>query len=298
MDKKKLILFFILLSFKTYSQVLNPIIFKSSATFKGFTLLKDTCFNMSNATDTATIKLRNDSLIFSPTLTNISSVIDTTVISTRDYAENLVKRPQEGGTGLTSLTQGDLIYGSATNTYSKLAKSTSSTRYLSNQGTSNNPSWNQVDLSNGITGNLPVTNLASGTGASSSTYWRGDGSWVAAEPLQKDFVLRFHIDDASSSTDFGYYIIHNTIGLTVTGATNTSSGKYYIEFGSNMDTTNYYVSALAQWADDNISNYPIILTSEFAEADSKFYFNLYDLSTFDWMNSGSLDILIYLRKYN
>jgi hypothetical protein len=72
-----------------------------------------------------------------------------------------------GGTGTATVAQGDLLYGSAANVWSKLAKNTTATRYLANTGASNNPNWDQVNLANGVTGTLTVSN--GGTGIATLT---------------------------------------------------------------------------------------------------------------------------------
>ena len=70
------------------------------------------------------------------------------------------------GLTLSGLLQGDLLYGSASATLAALVKDANATRYLSNTGTSNNPAWAQVNLANGVTGDLPFANLTQGSALS------------------------------------------------------------------------------------------------------------------------------------
>ena len=65
--------------------------------------------------------------------------------------------------------QGDILYASGTNNFVLLNKNTTATRYLANTGTTNNPQWDQINLSNGVTNTLPVVN--GGTGQ--TTYTNG-----------------------------------------------------------------------------------------------------------------------------
>lgn len=76
----------------------------------------------------------------------------------------------------STATQGDILYASASNAWSSLAKNTTATRYLSNTGASNSPAWAAIDLSNGTTGTLGATS----GGTAQSTYTTGDILYASA----------------------------------------------------------------------------------------------------------------------
>lgn len=89
-------------------------------------------------------------------------------------------------------------------------------KFLKTDGT--NPLWAQIDLSNttSVGGNIPIARFNSGTGASNTKFWRGDGTW--ASTLGANVAEPF-----TTITD----------GATVTVDCTATSSKFIVTLGGN-----------------------------------------------------------------
>ena len=83
--------------------------------------------------------------------------------------------PTSGGTGLTTYTQGDLVYASGTNTLGKLADVATGNALISG-GVGADPSWGKIGLTTHVSGTLPIAN----GGTNITTYTTGDILYASA----------------------------------------------------------------------------------------------------------------------
>lgn len=140
--------------------------------------------------------------------------------------------PTNGGTGVNTVTTGDLLYGSASNTWSKLA---AGAQYKTLVMGASVPEWNALALnqSGAVSGNLPE---AYG-GTNNSTYVTGDILYAsAANTLGKLSPNTTTSQKVLTQTGTGSAGQAPSWDNTLTGFTLTST-----TLGGNLDTNGYNV---------------------------------------------------------
>jgi hypothetical protein len=110
--------------------------------------------------------------------------------------------------------QGDLLSSTTANAIVALAKDANATRYLSNTGANNNAAWAQVNLTNGVTGILPIAN--GGTNANAMATANGvtkfDGTRVVTSAAMT-------LDAANRMTNTAQPCFAGRLGATILNVT-------------------------------------------------------------------------------
>ena len=150
-----------------------------------------------------------------------------------------------------TVTTGAIMIGDATPDWGVLAIGGVGDVLRTTDGT--NPTWGKVDLTSNIQGDLPVTHLNGGSGASIGTFFRGDGVWASPAGggdvtgptgATDSAVARYDSTSGTLLKDSSSFIISDAGAVTTGTWTGTAIANAYI--GTGIDA--------AKLADGSVSD--------------------------------------------